>query len=201
MNPPSHLIINAALRKWNNQRNQRPFSIPRGPFLLGAVLPDLPLTLLWIGAYCYVRFVLGDSSVRMMDSDFDTLYFTNPFWIASYNTLHSPTLLLIALGLLWRFHDLPDSRGHRWFWLLAGCLMHSMLDIPTHANDGPLLFFPFEWSIRFHSPISYWDPRYHGRTVALFELTLDLILLGYLFGPRIAAWIQRRRTKAAEPSA
>ena len=183
MNTPSHFIINAALRK-----RAGPARIPGSAFLLGSVLPDLPLWLLWMGLYGYERYVLGDQTMQAMDQHFDTLYFTNPLWITSYNLLHAPLLLLSALALLWRFRLQPATRGGWWFWFAAGCLVHSAIDIPTHANDGPLLFFPLEWTTRFHSPISYWDPRHYGRQFTIFELGLDLVLLAYLGIP----WVVRR---------
>jgi hypothetical protein len=182
VNTPSHLLINAALRRYTARRGGP--AIPRGPFLLGAVLPDVPLTLLWIGAFVYGRYVQGNPAITPMDESFDRMYFTDPLWIASYNTLHSPTLLLLALALLWRART--AGLGRWWFWFLAGCLVHSAVDIPVHANDGPLLLFPFEWSIRFQSPVSYWDPRYYGRQFAVFELLLDAALLAYLLWPRLA---------------
>lgn len=74
--------------------------------------------------------------------------------------------------------------------------MHTMLDIPTHHNDGPLILFPLEWSVRFYSPVSYWDPRYFGREFALFELLLNLTLLGYLFGPGLWRRLRRRHSSA-----
>lgn len=69
--------------------------------------------------------------------------------------LHAPALLLLRLGVLWRFRSSEGTPGHWWFWLLAGCLVHSALDIPVHVDDEPLLLFPFEWSLRFQSPVSY----------------------------------------------
>jgi hypothetical protein len=198
MNTPSHLIINAALRKRAVAGGA--LQIPRSAFLLGAVLPDIPLWLLWIGAYIYYRYILGDLAVTPMDAMFDNFYFTHPLWIASHNLLHSPTLLLIELAVLWRYRAAVGSRGIWWFWFVAGCLMHTALDIPTHVDDGPVLFFPFEWSIRFHSPISYWDPRHYGRQFTIFELGLDLALLAYLLVPwlvrRVRGW--RARGRASE---
>jgi hypothetical protein len=99
------------------------------------------------------------------------------------------------MGVLWRARRLPETRGGWWFWFAAGCLIHTALDIPTHQNDGPLLFFPLEWSVRFQSPLSYWDPRFFGREFAVVELLLDLVLLVYLFGPRL--WRRLRRGGAA----
>ncbi len=192
MNTPSHLIINAALRKGAGGRG---LVIPRSAFLLGAVLPDVPLWLLWPGAYLYYRYMQGDPTVTLFDPRIDSLYFSNAFWIASHNLLHSPTLLLLVLAALWRFNDRPETRGGWWFWFAAGCLIHSLIDIATHVDDGPLLFFPFEWSLRFYSPLSYWDSRYYGREFGIFELLLNLILLIYLFGPGL--WRRLRRRGAA----
>lgn len=193
MNTPSHLIINAALRK----RVGGALAIPRSAFLLGAVLPDVPLWLLWMGAYGYYRYGLGDRSITIMDERFDRLYFTNPLWIAAHNMLHAPILLLIALVLLWRFRALPDTHRGWWFWFAAGCLVHTALDIPVHRDDGPLLFFPVEWSIRFHSPLSYWDPHHFGREFTLFEILLDSVLLLYVVGPGL--WRRLRRRSSAAP--
>lgn len=55
--------------------------------------------------------------------------------------------------------------------------------------------FPFEWSVRFQSPVSYWDPRFFGREFTVFELLLDLVLLLYLFGPGL--WRRLRRGAVA----
>lgn len=188
MNTPSHLIINAALRKYTATRG---LNIPRGAFLLGAVMPDMPLWLLWFSYYVYFRHISGDTSVPIWGEMFDRLYFTDPVWIASHNLLHSPTLVLAVVALLWRARHHP--RGRWWFWFMVGCLAHTAIDIPLHVDDGPLLFFPFEWSIRFQSPVSYWDPRYYGREFTLFELLLDLALLGYLAAPWFARRVERWR--------
>jgi hypothetical protein len=195
VNTPSHLIINAALRKRGVGHGA--LSIPRSAFLLGAVLPDIPLWLLWIGAYAYYRYGLGDLSITLMDPRFDHLYFTDPFWLAAHNLLHAPLLQLTALVLLRRQRAWPGTWGGWSFWFAAGCLVHTALDIPVHADDGPLLFFPIEWSMRFHSPLSYWDARHFGREFAIFEVLLDVGLLIYLFGPGL--WRRLRRQSAAPP--
>ncbi|GAB4215522.1 MAG: hypothetical protein OHK0022_55520 [Roseiflexaceae bacterium] len=189
MNTPSHLIINAALRKSLGHR----IAIPRSAFLLGAVMPDIPLFLLSIGTFLYARYVQGVSDMRgIMNEAFDYKYFNDPLWIASHNFLHSPTLLLIFGALLWRFRFKAGSWGMWLFWFVMGCMMHTALDIPTHVNDGPVLFFPFDWSTRFHSPISYWDDQHYGREFAMFELTLDVLLLGYLLLPALRRRFARR---------
>jgi membrane-bound metal-dependent hydrolase YbcI (DUF457 family) len=162
--------------------------IPSTAFLLGAVLPDIPLFVLWTGAYLVYRYALNDTSVTLMDARFDAFYFTNPFWIVAHNLLHGPLVLLSMLALLWRFRAAAGTRSNGWFWFFAGCLIHTALDIPTHVDDGPLLLFPFNWNLRFNSPVSYWDRRYYGEQFALFELILNIVLIVYLAWP----WVQRR---------
>ena len=197
MNTPSHLLINAFVRQRIMANGK--MTIPRSAILLGAVMPDIPLTLLWIGAYIYTRYIQGNQAITLMDDQFDQQYFTNPFWIASHNMMHAPLILLLMLALLWRFHAQPSGRGLWWFWFAAGCLIHTTLDIPTHADDGPLLFFPLEWSIRFHSPISYWDPNYFGREFTFFELALNLVLLAYLGVPWLRKQLRKRADRIVKP--
>ncbi len=186
LNTPSHLIMTAALRK--RIRSQ---PIPRGAFLLGSVMPDIPFWLLSIGGGIFYRYWLGWSREAAARHMFDTLYFFDPGWIALYNILHAPLLLGAALFALWRFRQRLDSPWRWLYWFLSACLFHSVVDIFTHVNDGPLLFFPLEWTIRFHSPVSYWDPAHFGRQFAMFELALDLALLLYLVFPLIRQRIRR----------
>jgi hypothetical protein len=181
MNTPSHLLINAALRKGLRSR----VVIPGGPFLWGSVAPDLPLYLLSIGGLIYYPAVYGWTREQAARHMFDTLYFNDPFWIAAHNTLHSPTMLLLLLAALWPARARGIKGSTTLWWFLVGCLVHTAVDIPCHVDDGPLLFFPFNWTIRYHSPVSYWDPRYYGTQFAVFELTLDLVLLLYLLLPRL----------------
>lgn len=135
-------------------------SLPRVPivkstFLLGSITPDLPLWTLTIVSLIYYHFILGWNTGATLNRIFNELYFHNPFWIASHNILHSPILLLLALAFLWRKRRNIDSPERWWFWFLLACLFHATVDIFTHVDDGPLLFFPFEWTIRFHSSVSY----------------------------------------------
>ncbi|MCU0492802.1 MAG: metal-dependent hydrolase [Chloroflexaceae bacterium] len=130
---------------------------------------------------------------------FDDFYFNNPWWIASHNFLHSPTLLLIFLALLWPFRARSGTRRYWLFWFFAGCLLHTALDIPTHVRDGPVIFFPFDWHYRFQSTISYWDPRYFGREFTVFEIGLNIVLLLYLLVPWFWGRLQQRRGGSPTP--
>jgi membrane-bound metal-dependent hydrolase YbcI (DUF457 family) len=179
LNTPSHLIINAAIYKKAARKE-----IQKIAFLLGSFLPDIPLGLLSIGSFFYFRF-LGQDVESFMPRVFDDLFFNNPWWIASHNFLHSPLLLLIFLAILWRHRHKVGTRGHWWLWFVIGCIIHTIFDILTHSTDGPLLFWPLDWHTRFRSPVSYYDPAYFGAQFAIFELGLDIVLLGYLFLPKL----------------
>jgi hypothetical protein len=54
-----------------------------------------------------------------------------------------------------------------------------------------------DWHTRFQSPVSYYDRAHFGTQFAVFELALDIILLGYLFIPRLVEWFF---TKLTSPS-
>ena len=165
--------------------------IVKSAFLLGAIAPDLALWLLSTSTIAYCHWVLGWSPAESSRFVFDDLYFHNPFWIATHNTLHAPVLLLLGLSLVWRGRQNIGSYSRWLFWFLVACLLHSAIDILTHVDDGPLLFFPLEWTIRFRSFVSYWDPRYHGQAFHRFELGLDLGLLLYLLRSRVCRSILR----------
>ncbi len=123
---------------------------------------------------------------------FDVWFYEHPGVIALQNLFHSPLLLVLfwAMGTwLWR------RRGQTWlFWLMAACLIHTLIDIPLHVDDGPLLLFPLNWQWRFESAVSYWDPAYHGRVWGRFEHALDLVLLIWLavaYRHELRRWLRR----------
>ena len=190
MNTPSHLVIAAAIRV-----RARSLSIPAWPFLLGSVMPDIPLTLLSIGGYLFYRGHLGWSPEATYSKMFGELYFTDPWWIVSHHTLHAPLILIAVMGLTWRFRRAAKRAGSSLFWFASSCLIHAVVDILTHNDDGPLLFFPFNWSYRFHSAVSYWDPRHYGGIFAPIELALDLVLIVYV----IMEMRRRRRAASQAP--
>ncbi|MDY6941218.1 MAG: metal-dependent hydrolase [Cyanobacteriota bacterium] len=183
MNTPSHFLMTATFKKAFPR-----IEIVKSAFLLGSIAPDIPLYLLSIGGILYYHSFRGWSLAETFRLMFDELYFHDPFWIASHNLLHSPLTLLSALGLLWRFRRRTAARKSWWFWFFCACAFHSLVDILTHVDDGPLLFFPLDWTTRWQSPVSYWDPRHYGREFARFEGSLDAILTIYLVGP----WVYRR---------
>lgn len=190
MNTPSHFLITAALEK----------ALPRlqmvkGAILWGAVAPDLPLWVISLISILYYHLILGWETSEAFRFVFAELYFQNQFWIVSHNLLHAPVLLMLGLTFVWyKRHrlDLRNNLRDRWLlWFLLACLLHTLIDIFTHANDGPLIFFPLEWTIRFQSPVSYWDSRHYGRAFRLFEQALDGALLVYLYGQWVVRYLDK----------
>jgi LexA-binding, inner membrane-associated putative hydrolase len=180
MQTPSHFLMTATLAKALPK-----LSMVKSAVLWGSIAPDLPLWGLAIGGIVYYHWMLGWSLKEASALMFDDLYFNNPLWIVSHNLLHAPILLILGLGFAWK-------TSNRWFiWFFAACLIHSVVDILTHVDDGPLIFFPLDWKTRFHSVISYYDPRYYGREFSLFERSLNLIFLIYLLASPASRYLRK----------
>jgi hypothetical protein len=65
--------------------------------------------------------------------------------------------------------------------LLAGWGSHVVVDMLTHRSDGYPIFWPLS-DYRFPTPVSYWEPGYHGRLFALVcdgAMALALLWLGW----------------------
>ena len=190
MQTPSHFLMTAALRKAMPRLQMIPTAV-----LTGSIAPDIPLYLLYLGAAIYYPYFLGWSAGNTARHVFGTLYFEDPYWIGLHNVLHSPVCLVPALALLWIFRR-GESGVWRWLsWFLAACLLHSMVDIATHFDDGPVLFWPLDWSTRFASPVSYWDDDHYGREFANFEFKFAVTLSAYLFLP----WLWRQAARRLGP--
>lgn len=171
-------------------------------FLLGSILPDVPLFILTVGFIINRRWLNpAPLDEGMFGAAYDALYFSNPWWIALHNLLHAPPLILLyaLLGLLAlraraseraRASQRARAWGFALCWFAAGCGLHALLDIFTHVTDGPLLFFPFNWSYRFAAPISYWDPQYGARLFAPLEHALDGAILLWL----VVRWRRSRQS-------
>ncbi|MDQ3250128.1 MAG: hypothetical protein M3Q45_13085 [Chloroflexota bacterium] len=205
----SHLIITAVLgRTLKDKQQGKSDGVPQltlagrplpplhsRALLLGSLAPDIPLILLTI------VFVISDLwAGRRLGPDadpaqfnvaylFDYLYFNNRWVMTLQNLFHGPIVILlyIALGYLtWR-------RGVAWgailFWFAVSCGLHTLIDIPLHTDDGPLIFFPFYWEARFRSPISYWDSRYYGNQWSIFE---HLLVAGMLIYLLVRWWLGRK---------
>lgn len=193
MNTPSHIIINLAIKRIKVLRKAR---IPWQAVFWGSMMPDIPLGILSLGTTFYYRFILGNQSPDLMDTVLHPLYFNNPFWISAHNLLHAPFILGLSLAILWRWRIRPGKVQHWLFWFFSSSAVHAVIDILTHYDDGPLVFWPFNWNIRFNSPVSYWDPAHFGAEFMIFELLLNIVLIGFLLLPKIARYLNHRKDSA-----
>jgi hypothetical protein len=76
-----------------------------------------------------------------------------------------------------------------WAAMIACCAIP--IAISLSVGDGLLLFFPPNWAIRFHSPISYWAVNHYGRQFQQFELALNAALLIYLLKTQACRFLRR----------
>jgi membrane-bound metal-dependent hydrolase YbcI (DUF457 family) len=139
----SHGLVTAVLPTSHPHQKQA--------LLAGSVLPDVPLMLLSVGYVLdrrYLRPHLPDKT--RCSPTYNHLYFHNPWWIAAHNLLHAP-LPLFVLGLI-GYLGRRQPWGDRLLWFALGCGLHSLIDIVTHADDGPVLLFPLDWQKRFPFP-------------------------------------------------
>jgi membrane-bound metal-dependent hydrolase YbcI (DUF457 family) len=185
----SHFLLTAVI----GERLQHRLPVRMKALLLGAVLPDVLLLLLTLGYMAY-RHWLDPLQLHepIYGPRYDALYFHSPVWITAHSVLHAPLLIALIIGLGYLGWRQRTAWGFAWLWFGIGCGLHSLTDILTHHNDGPLLLFPLDWTLRLASPMSYWDARYHGDAVALAERVLDLCILAYL----AIGWLWRRRASA-----
>jgi membrane-bound metal-dependent hydrolase YbcI (DUF457 family) len=98
------------------------------------------------------------------------------------SALHSlvPPAALLSVYAAARFGWVGLDPRRILLWFLVGWAGHTVADFLTHVYDTRPLFWPlsgWEWS----SPVSYYDPRYHGREFIALEhggmLVISLWLL------------------------
>jgi len=183
----SHLLINATVAK---PLKRRGVAISTTAFVIGGLVPDLPFFILTVlGAIYYNTIGVVPTGEPPMTYMHMTLYFTDPLWIASHNFFHAPFILLV-IGLV---GYLAQRRSQTWgrylLWFALGAGLHTVIDIFTHAGDGPVILFPFNWTWRFNSPVSYWDPAHYGLIFAPLEHILDVILIFVL----VRDWRRKKR--------
>ncbi|MEM6692370.1 MAG: hypothetical protein AAF664_23265, partial [Planctomycetota bacterium] len=140
--------------------------------LIGSVAPDVPLYLLSFGGLIWFRWFEGWDWPEVGRHMYANLFYNDPIWISLHNLLHSPLVLVTVLAFLLSRRPLSECRRSAIFWFFASCLLHTLVDIPVHYDDGPLIFWPLNWQYRFASPVSYWDFDHHARPVVIAELAL-----------------------------
>ncbi len=179
MRTPTHFLTTALIDRFLPETNVPKHTIG---FLVGSVLPDLPFTILTVFYEIYYR-RFAELPLNRYKSVMEylhlDLFFNDPVWIVGHNTFHS---LIVNLGLT-GIGYLALRLNKRWgiflFWLAVGMLLHTVIDIFTHTSDGPLIFFPLNWTYRFSSPVSYWEAAHFGQVVIVAEYGINLMILLY----------------------
>lgn len=124
--------------------------------MAGALLPDLPI----LCFYAYQSLVVQNPEQFIW-----TQAYFDPDWQALFDLFNSLPLIALFAALAWR------ARARGAFVFFCSMALHCLGDLPLHHDDGHAHFFPIS-SWRFESPVSYWDPRYHGHFVLLGEMLL-----------------------------
>ncbi len=160
MDTGAHIVCNLIIQSRTSQRYLF-FAI-----IAGAILPDLPM----IVFYAWESLVKGTAESVIWTE----LYFL-PAWQNFFDTFNSLPfiVLLLALAIFTKRQVLAA--------LAISMILHVLLDLPLHHDDAHRHFFPFsDW--KFASPVSYWDPRFHGdimQMVALAVVAIGLIILWF----------------------
>jgi hypothetical protein len=184
MRIPSHFLITAALNTITGKR----FNVVTSAVLIGSVAPDLPIVVLSVFTALGKLVREGRPITNIHSFMFNDLFFNDPLWIIAHNTLHAPILLATALVVT---NVIRTTTLRNWlFWFFVACAFHTLLDIPTHSSDGPLLLFPLNWTFRFHSPVSYWEAEHYGNVFTVIEYSLDAAII--LFLVLTARWAKHR---------
>lgn len=183
----SHYILTAVA---NRLMKKQPESLEKLPplqtkaLLLGSLAPDIPLILITGGTIVVdmLQQNFNNEAVTPYTEQLFRDWFFNSIWIkTAHNLFHGPLMVLAYIFIgYWAWQN-----GKRWgpalFWFAVACMGHTLIDIPVHYDDGPLLLFPFNLNLRFYSPVSYWDPERYGRPFTIFEHTLVLASLFWLW--------------------
>lgn len=185
MNTPTHLLINWTIAKSFGGKTVRSSAV-----LLGAAAPDLPLYALSFGGAAWFRWAEGKQWPEIAEHMYGNLFYHDPAWISLHNLLHSPLVVMVALATLRLSIGNARFAESWWAWFFGSCLLHSIVDVFVHHDDGPLVLWPLNWSYRFVSPVSYWDTRHHGVEMMVLEAVLVLGLSLKL----IREWWLRRKS-------
>ncbi len=153
LNTPAHIVFGLAALGPGRAATY-PLAIA-----VGAVLPDLAMMFF----YAWHK-LLGTAE----DAIWSYHYF-EASWQALFDLCNSIPLVVAAMFYFyWR-------KKTAMVCLFASMLVHCVLDLFVHNDDAHRHFYPFSnWKLE--SPISYWDPSYHGDIVGMIEVAAVVVL-------------------------
>lgn len=169
MNTHTHVLLASALLARPGRDNR----VGNAAVIAGALLPDAAI----------FAMLVWSKLIGAPESEVWSTWYFNPPWLTAIDWMNSLPLFAGVLLVGWALPRTPMvlaglASALTLFALAA--ISHLLGDLPLHVNDGHAHFVPFsQW--RFVSPVSYWDPRYHGAIVSLLELALGLVLIAILW--------------------
>lgn len=176
MNTQTHILLGAVLFAWRREGSgQKMAAAGTTGALAGSLLPDASLFVMWGWAKA------TGVPERVI---WETLYFDAGWQFAGAVTNSIPVYLALALaayGLGARLKPATDQPipAHAVLTGALAALVHTACDLPLHAGDGRPHFWPLSNWI-FNSPVSYWDPAFHGDIWQPIEIALAVGLMTLL---------------------
>lgn len=151
MKTPTHAVVGYVTAKAFGLDRAQTFAC-----ILGACLPDLPLSLAY-GYFVLNSFLqVGHYDAALIQGLMDNIYFGNSWLLIAHNLFHSP----ISIAYLALMAVICFSRDKAKCLLvlayLLGSFSHSILDIISHINDGPLVLWPLSDNMRVVGLFSHW---------------------------------------------
>jgi len=190
----SHFLMTFVANRVLKRQKDKPSFFPplcTGALLLGSVMPDIPLTLIAMTTIS-TDLIQGNldnpDKIPLTMQLFKEWFFHSPWVKTAHNLFHAPIPIVCYLVTGWLAWKKHWTWGPALFWFGCACLLHTLIDIPCHHDDGPLLLFPFDWELRFYSPVSYWDRERFGGEFTIFEHLLGLALIVWL----VLDWRKKR---------
>ncbi len=173
MNTPTHALLSLALLARAGAADAGAPGGRAAPAVAGAVLPDVPIFVLFAVATFVWR---QPQAVIWADTYF------RPGWQHAVDAVHSLPLFGLAFAATFvgrrRAGDgVAIGPVRRWVRVAAAsAMLHAGVDLLVHAEDAHRHLWPLSgW--RFASPVSYWDPRHYGRVFVVVECAAALALV------------------------
>ncbi|MBE7380392.1 MAG: hypothetical protein F6J95_003145 [Leptolyngbya sp. SIO1E4] len=159
MNTPAHVVLNMLCLG----RQDTPGVI--AAVIFGAILPDAPI----FAFYFIERLIKGTPEGTIWREAYYLQGWQN--FIDVFNSI--PLIIVGLIATAWFGSKIGLA-------MFSSMFLHVLGDLPLHHHDAHRHFFPLSnW--RFQSPISYWDPAFHGDVITRLEILMVIISCGVLF--------------------
>ena len=172
---PSHVLLSIALCSVSEKKR----SLRVTAATVGALIPDVSIFIMW-----------GQARLRGVKDHkiWSELYYSDFWQEAGALTNSMPLFLLLwAIGMTVNSKWSPEC-AHKWIGSLGlfvamlgfSALLHTLLDLPLHHDDGHPHFWPFtDWI--YASPVSYWDVEHYASLWQPIEIVLSATCMFFLW--------------------